>query len=515
MKSRRAEAALVLLCLAALSALATTLACRRGWILYFGDAEAHLNIARRIIDSRTPGYDQIGTVWLPLPHLLTLGLVWNDRLWRSGLAGAIPSSICFVLAGLFLFAAMRRVSASSPVAWASLGLFALNPNLLYLQGTPMTEAIAIGAWMALLYFTVRFRESQSVVSVVAAGLACLAASLSRYEGWFLIPFVTLYFFAATKNRRVVAALVFGVIASLGPLYWLAHNWWLYSNPLEFYNGPYSAQAIYAAGLLARGQRYFGDHDWLKAWRLFCTAAKLCAGWGVAGAAVVGFLCVLARRAFWPIAFAALPPLFYVWSIHSGGTPIFVPDFGLNGYYNTRYGLAALPLLAICGGFLALAGGARFGRWVAAAIVLAGALPWLIHPHADAWITWKESERNSEARRAWTLKAAQQLESEYHHGEGIFTNFGDLAGIYRTAGIPLREILHEGNTVEWNAAVMSPQMFLHEAWVVGFEQSDVVHGAQSATVRGLPRYHLVHRITVPGAAPIEIYKRYEFYELPHP
>ena len=33
----------------------------RGWLLYYGDAEAHLNIARRIVDSRTPGYDQVGT----------------------------------------------------------------------------------------------------------------------------------------------------------------------------------------------------------------------------------------------------------------------------------------------------------------------------------------------------------------------------------------------------------------------------------------------------------------------
>ena len=44
-------------------------------ILYFGDAESHLNIARRIIDSRTPGYGQLGTVWLPLPHLLVLPFV--------------------------------------------------------------------------------------------------------------------------------------------------------------------------------------------------------------------------------------------------------------------------------------------------------------------------------------------------------------------------------------------------------------------------------------------------------
>src|SRR4051812_29363430 len=38
---------------------------RMDYVLYYGDAQAHLNISRSIIDSKTPGYDQFGTVWLP------------------------------------------------------------------------------------------------------------------------------------------------------------------------------------------------------------------------------------------------------------------------------------------------------------------------------------------------------------------------------------------------------------------------------------------------------------------
>ncbi|HLK46940.1 MAG TPA: glycosyltransferase family 39 protein [Bryobacteraceae bacterium] len=498
-----------------MSAIATTLVYRQGWTLYFGDAEAHLNIARRVLDSRTPGYDQIGTVWLPLPHLLTLVLVWNDGLWRSGLAGAIPSSICFILAGLFLFALVRRTAESSSGAWTALAVFALNPNLLYLQSTPMTEAVALAAWMAVLYCTIRFRESQSWWWVIIAAVASVAASLSRYEGWFLIPFVTAHLVFKARTHRFGKALLFASLASLGPLYWLAHNWWLYSNAFEFYNGPYSAKGIYAAGLRVNGQRYFGDHDWYKASLVFCAAARLCSGWGLAVSSAAGFFCGLWKRALWPIVFAALPPLFYVWSIHSGGTPIVVPALGLNGFYNSRYGLAALPLLAICAGFLAAAGGRRGGRWAAAVVVVVGLMPWLAEPKPDAWITWQESRRNSEARRAWTTASAAVMSAEYHRGEGILTNFGDLAGIFRESGISLRETLHEGNSVEWNAAVLSPEMFLHEAWVVGFEPSDVVRAARSATVRGFPRYHLVHRIAVTGAPAVEIYRRYEFYELPRP
>src|ERR1700758_531407 len=47
----------------------------RGDILLFGDAVAHINIARRVFDSRTPGPLQLGTVWLPLPHLLIMPFV--------------------------------------------------------------------------------------------------------------------------------------------------------------------------------------------------------------------------------------------------------------------------------------------------------------------------------------------------------------------------------------------------------------------------------------------------------
>jgi len=64
---------------------------RTGSTLYAGDGEAHLNIARRIVDSRTPGWSQVGTTWLPLPHLLMIPLVRNDWMWRTGLGGAIVS----------------------------------------------------------------------------------------------------------------------------------------------------------------------------------------------------------------------------------------------------------------------------------------------------------------------------------------------------------------------------------------------------------------------------------------
>jgi len=55
------------------------------------DARGHLVVARRIFDSITPGWQQIGAVWLPLPHLLNAVPVQLDAFYRTG-ASAIATS---------------------------------------------------------------------------------------------------------------------------------------------------------------------------------------------------------------------------------------------------------------------------------------------------------------------------------------------------------------------------------------------------------------------------------------
>jgi len=499
------ETFLVGLLLAGLSWGAVRYHHQRGYATWHNDAEAHLNIARRVMDSRTPGYEQLGTVWLPLPHVLMLPLVREDRLWRNGLAGAIPSAACFVLAGLFLYAAARRVYQDRAPAVAALCLLALNPNLLYLQATPMTEPVMLAALAAVLYFTVRFGQTQGLGAVLGAALAALAGTLTRYEGWFLIPFVTVYFLVAAKRRRWLCAVLFGATASLGPLYWLAHNWWYYGNALEFYNGPYSALAIYRRALEQGMARYPGDGNWVAAKMQFRAAARLCAGpplyWmGIAGLAAAAF-----RRAWWPLVLLALPPAFYLWSIHSSGTPIFVPRLWPFSYYNTRYGLAALPLFGLAAAAWVALAPRRIRALAALAVVAAGVAPWLAYPRAAGWICWKEAQVNSAARRAWTREAAEYLHSQWAPGDGIFMSFGNLTGVLRAAGLPLAASLHEDNRPEWEAAVGRPDLFLRERWALAIS-GDKVATALLRIGRGGPKYERVKSIELKGAPVIEIYRR---------
>src|SRR5581483_3243977 len=51
-------------------------------ILAYGDAQSHINISKRVVDSITPGLAQLGGVWLPLPHLLMIPLVKFEFLYR-------------------------------------------------------------------------------------------------------------------------------------------------------------------------------------------------------------------------------------------------------------------------------------------------------------------------------------------------------------------------------------------------------------------------------------------------
>ena len=475
---------------------------RGGYLTYYGDAEAHLNIARRILDSRTPGYDQIGSVWLPLPHVLTMLLARNDALWRTALAGSIVSGIAFVAAGVFLFRMTLRVfdgRAGAMAAIAATLVFASNPNLMYLQTTTMNEPMFIATLLGVVYFTVLFSDTQSWSAVCGAGFAALCGTLTRYDGWFVVPFAAVFVLIAAKRQRVAKAALFTVIAMLGPLYWFGHNWWCCSNVLDFYNGPYSAKGI-------QGSAYYpGLGNWAKAWMYFRTAVRWCAGTPLAWVGAAGLIaCAAVRKARWPALLLVLPGVFYVWSMHSsGGTPIFVPDLWPNTYYNSRYGLALFPALAFGAAALVAVFPVRWQRATAAVVVLAAAAPWLIRPRPDAWITWKESQVNSEGRRGWTRAAAEYLAPRYRRGTGIITTFGDITGVFREAGIPLRETLTWDNWPHWPAAVARPDEFLWEEWAVAMGGDPVQTAVLRAGLRG-PRYELVKIIMAPRAPVVEIY-----------
>ncbi len=469
---------------------------RSGSLLYFGDAEAHLDIARRLIDSRTPGWNQIGTTWLPLPHILMVPLVRNMWLWHTGLAGAIVSAAAMAIGTTFLFAAVRMRFSSTLAGGAAAAVFLLNPNALYLGSIPMTEPIFFACFFALLYFTIRFGETQGWGPLAGASIAALAATLTRYEAWFILPFTALYIVITAGRNRWAKASFFCILAGFGPALWLVHNWWYFNDPLYFYRGPWSAAAIQGKA------PYPGKGDWQAAAKYFGEASRLVIGLPALVVGGAGLAAALVRRAVWPVFLTLAVPAFYIWSIHSSGVPVFVPTLPPHGWYNTRYALTLLPAVAIGAGALV---SYRLKPFAAALLVLVALVPFLFHP-LTAPITWQESEINSRAQRAWTGQAVAFLRNAAGPHETYLTrNYTHLTAVYRELQIPIRDTLTADNDPQWTMAKSRPDLFLWTDWAVvtgGDEAQGIV---DKARLRG-PHYQLSRRIYVPGEPVLEIYFR---------
>src|SRR5687767_16027120 len=80
----------------AMAAGAWLLFVSRGAHLLHFDAKAHLLVARRVLDSLTPGWTQLGAIWLPLPHILNVLPAQSDYIYRSGLFASLLGAVFFV-----------------------------------------------------------------------------------------------------------------------------------------------------------------------------------------------------------------------------------------------------------------------------------------------------------------------------------------------------------------------------------------------------------------------------------
>lgn len=159
---------------------------RAGLSLSHYDAKAHLVVARRIFDSLTPSWEQIGAVWLPLPHLLNALPVQIDWMYRTGASAIAISVVCFAITVASIAALVRSLTGSRTGAILAAGLFALNPDVLYLQSTPMTEPLLFALSSLVVLHLAQWAIAGGVRLRPAVGWTIVAACLTRYEAWPIV-----------------------------------------------------------------------------------------------------------------------------------------------------------------------------------------------------------------------------------------------------------------------------------------------------------------------------------------
>jgi len=506
---------------------------RRGEVLLYGDAVAHINIARRVFDSRTPGLLQLGTVWLPLPHLLMIPFLLSDWAWRTGVGGSIPSLAAYVLGAVGVFRLVRGAlsfssradSAARIAAWGAAIVYLANPNLIYLQTTAMTEPLYLALFIwAVVYFsecvqeaTITDEDTQASSLLFKCGLCLAAACLTRYDGWFLgatmwAAIVPIVFQAKRGGRMLTGGFRnFVLLAAAAPVFWFAYNTVIYGNPLEFANGPYSARAIERKTSVAGAPPHPGSHNPPVAASYFLKSAELNLAegswqrlWVLLPLAGTLMSLIFGHR-LWPLLLLWVPLPFYMLSIAYSGVPVFLPIWWPFSLYNVRYGLELLPAFAV---FVALAAYflARLVRVTKGRMIMVvAALVFVAGSYMSIWrdpACFREAWINSRTRIALEGEVAAYLK-RLPPDSRLLMYLGDHVGALQQAGIPLRRVIYEGNHRTWKQpsdpqglweqALAKPEQYVD--FVIAFDGDAVSAGVQR---QGLSPIAVIHVSSQPQA-----------------
>jgi len=506
-------------CLAA-SLIAVLWSWQNHALLNYGDAVAHLNIARRVFDSHQPRFSQLGSVWLPLPHILMLPFVQVYSWWADGLAGVFPSALAYIAACAGFYRLARRWLGPAAAALA-LTFFAANPNLLYLQTTAMTEPlflcelIWISVWLVEWRVSVDTDAGPSTRLLWCIALALVAAVYTRYDGWVMafLGWVTIGITLARRGQlRSRAFWLASILVVAAPLAWFAYNSAAFGDWLYFMRGPYSAKAIEIRTATPGFPPHPGWHDPWVSFLFYMKTAEMdaaAAAWGnvMLALSLLGgaWACLTARRNHltWALLLA-LPVPFYAYSVAYGSVPIFLPPWWPHSWYNLRYGLELLPGLALGLGFAAqfcFSAVSEFKpradqtRW----LCLTAAVIFLIvgvNVYAmlrESPLVYVEGTKNMQAHRPYQLEIPPVLRAWLAKRPGgvvLMITSVDPEIVART-GIPLRQTINESDLNIYRDALSAPAA--HAALVLAFDGDEIAE-AVHAHPQGLT---VVQRFSAPG------------------
>jgi len=409
------------------------------------------------------------------------------------------SMLSFALSVAGVWRLARRMMR---LRWALVAttFYALNPNLLFLATTAMTETLflALLVWsvVATMEGVAALRAEQAArasARMLLAGLLVLGMVFTRYDGWIIgvgvwCSFaVALWRSEAALRRRVMPSFVtFTVLCVAGPLLWFWYNQHFEGDWLDFLRGPYSAKQI-ERKTAPPGQHYREWHRPLRALVYFMRTSQVDAaawetGFGLMAASLYG-LWVQCRRPTYqvrdvghPVALKTpdtgsryawllwVPLPFYVYSVAYGSVPIFIPQLYPHSYYNARYGMEMLPALSVYG---ALAGerldvwlrtksegwarvGTRLWQPVAMVLCVANCIAMMY------WIPLVLKEGMVNARTRVSLEASLAMELEQMPAdEPVMMALSAHVGAVQTAGRTLRSMVSENDSQSFNAALKDP------------------------------------------------------------
>lgn len=438
-----------------------------GLSLAYNDARSHLDIARRVVEGLKPGLAQLGSVWLPLPHLLMLPTVWNDFMWHSGLAGAIPSMISFVITGLIVYLFLEKLHVGLLGRIFGVAVFAANLNILYLQSTAMTELLLLATMTLACYELLLWFKSDSVYNLVKCSFWVMLSTLVRYDGWFLFTWlVVLIVLKGFKQKKYSKAeglfFFFCTLGGLGIVLWFAWNGLIFGDPLYFAFGPFSAHAqqdqLATAGVLdTKGNLFL---SFVRYWyALSYNSILFTVGLGIAG--IIALWTTKKKELDFDTKLASTaliaPFIFNILALYLGHSVLFIQGISGNTWFNVRYGIMMMPSFAIFSGYLVHR--IRPARFLLIALFCFVTFFQFVSNDAVTIDDGRvgSSQKNVSEISNWVYEHAKDKEGY------ILVSAASHDAIIFSSQLPMKRFIHEGTGAYWESATTTPDHWAR--WII--------------------------------------------------
>jgi len=432
--------------------------------LAYNDARSHLDIGRRVVEGLKTGLAQLGSVWLPLDHVLMIPFVWNDWWWHTGAAGAIQNMISFVGTGVLIYQFLKKLNAGILARFVGVAVFVFNINILYLQSTAMTELLLLFTMTAGCYYLLSWSQDDKLINLIKSAFWIMLSTLTRYDGWFLLALATgivgLNVLIKKGYKEAEGKVVlFATLGAFGVVLWFLWNLVIFKDPLYFALGPYSAhsqqlQLEGAGNLPTKFNLLYSTKVYLYA--LLYNSYTIPAILAMIGAMVLWFN----KKIKWEVRTASIAltaPLFFnIIALFLGFSVLFIQGISGNTWFNARYGIMLAPTIAIFIGYLV----EKAKDFRPLIIGLTAFVLFFAFANDDA-VTIDDarvgsSQKNVSEVSGWLNDHAQKpgfiLISAASHDAIIFSS-----------GLPMSKFIHEGTGAYWESATASPEHWAR--WMV--------------------------------------------------
>jgi hypothetical protein len=447
-------------------------------VTIYNDSMSHLDISRLVVDNIQPGIAQLGSVWLPLNHVLYLSLIWNNWAWHSGFAGSFISMLAFVFSTIGIYKIIIELNGRKLGATIGAIAFALNPNLLYLQSTPLTEPLFLAMMIASSLYLIRYIRTHEPKYLVLAAIFTGLDVLTRYDGWFLVGVealvlvvVELFVYKISKQKMFGNLLLLLTPSLVAMFLWFLWNYLIFGSALYSFTGPYSAHAQQAviqahSGLITKSNLLISSKAFLL--DVIDNTGILVVVGGTAG--WVAFLLCKDRIKYaikWLCALLlAGDIIFNVLALYAGFSILNIPSLHwdpthtlVGEYFNVRYGITALPFIAV--GFGLLISKVKFRKnYIAGVLLFIIVLQGIILLHYGL-ITIKDGTIGSSSFVNQDISAA--VKKDVKPGQKIIISSSSFSGVMFESGLDLKQIINEGDSNEWKAAIANP--YGYAQWIV--------------------------------------------------